>query len=52
MKLAAADFKARCLPLLDHVNQRGETITITERFIAIPPIASSSRPAASTAFQF
>ena len=31
MKLAAADFKARCLALLDHVNQRGETITITKR---------------------
>ena len=31
MKLPAADFKARCLALLDHVNQRGETITITKR---------------------
>lgn len=31
MKIAAADFKARCLALLDQVNQRGEAITITKR---------------------
>jgi prevent-host-death family protein len=31
MKLAAAEFKARCLALLDQVNERGQTITITKR---------------------
>jgi prevent-host-death family protein len=31
MKLAAAEFKARCLALLDRVHQSGESITITKR---------------------
>jgi prevent-host-death family protein len=31
MKIAAADFKARCLALLDQVRDRGEPITITKR---------------------
>jgi prevent-host-death family protein len=31
MKLAAAEFKAKCLSLLDHVHERGESITITKR---------------------
>jgi prevent-host-death family protein len=31
MKLAAAEFKAKCLSLLDRVHDRGESITITKR---------------------
>jgi len=31
MRVAAADFKARCLALIDHVRERGEPITITKR---------------------
>ena len=31
MSVAAADFKARCLALLDQVKDRGESITITKR---------------------
>jgi len=31
MKLAAAEFKAKCLSLLDRVHERGEAITITKR---------------------
>jgi prevent-host-death family protein len=31
MNIAASDFKARCLALLDRVHERGEAITITKR---------------------
>lgn len=31
MKLAASEFKARCLALLDRVHDGGEPITITKR---------------------
>ena len=31
MKLAAAEFKARCLALLDEVHEKGHAITITKR---------------------
>jgi prevent-host-death family protein len=31
MKLPAAEFKAKCLSLLDRVHERGEAITITKR---------------------
>lgn len=31
MKLAAAEFKARCLALLDEVHEHGRTLTITKR---------------------
>ena len=31
MKLAAAEFKAKCLALLDRVHDRGEAVTITKR---------------------
>jgi prevent-host-death family protein len=31
MKLPAAEFKAKCLALLDLVHERGEAITITKR---------------------
>lgn len=31
MKMAAAEFKARCLAVLDRVHERGESITITKR---------------------
>ena len=30
-KVAAADFKARCLKLIDHVHESGQPITITKR---------------------
>ena len=36
MKLAAADFKAKCLSLLDRVHERGEAITITKRGRSCP----------------
>jgi prevent-host-death family protein len=31
MKLAASEFKARCLALLDRVHERGESVIITKR---------------------
>ena len=31
MYIAASEFKARCLALLDRVHERGEAITITKR---------------------
>jgi prevent-host-death family protein len=31
MKVAAAEFKAKCLALIDRVHQRGEPVTITKR---------------------
>lgn len=31
MKLAAAEFKAKCLSLLDRVHERGESVIITKR---------------------
>jgi prevent-host-death family protein len=31
MNIAAAEFKAKCLALLDQVRERGEPITITKR---------------------
>lgn len=31
MEIAAAEFKAKCLALLDRVRERGEVITITKR---------------------
>jgi prevent-host-death family protein len=31
MKLAAAEFKAKCLSVLDRVHERGESVTITKR---------------------
>ena len=31
MRVAASDFKARCLALIDRVRERGEPITITKR---------------------
>jgi len=31
MKIAAAEFKAKCLGLIDRVRDRGESITITKR---------------------
>lgn len=31
MKMAAAEFKAKCLALLDRVHDRGEAVTITKR---------------------
>jgi prevent-host-death family protein len=31
MRIAAAEFKAKCLALIDRVRERGEPITITKR---------------------
>ena len=31
MKLAASEFKAKCLSILDLVHERGESVTITKR---------------------
>lgn len=31
MKLAASEFKAKCLSILDRVHDRGEAVTITKR---------------------
>jgi prevent-host-death family protein len=31
MSIAAAEFKAKCLALIDRVHNRGESITITKR---------------------
>jgi prevent-host-death family protein len=48
MKMAAAEFKAKCLAVLDHVFERGETVTITKRgrVVArlVPPDQTEERP--------
>lgn len=48
MKVAAAEFKAKCLALIDRVHQRGEPITITKRgrIVArlVPADEESERP--------
>ena len=48
MKLAASEFKAKCLALLDHVRERGEPITITKRGKVVarlmPPEEGQDRP--------
>jgi prevent-host-death family protein len=31
MKMGAAEFKAKCLAVIDRVHERGETVTITKR---------------------
>lgn len=31
MKVAAAEFKAKCLAIIDQVHERGEAVTITKR---------------------
>ena len=31
MKIGAAEFKAKCLAVIDRVHQRGEPVTITKR---------------------
>jgi prevent-host-death family protein len=48
MKMAAAEFKAKCLAVLDRVYERGETVTITKhgRVVArlVPPDEAEERP--------
>lgn len=48
MKVAAAEFKAKCLALIDRVHQRGEPVTITKRgrIVArlVPADDDSERP--------
>jgi prevent-host-death family protein len=48
MKVAAAEFKAKCLALIDRVHQRGEPVTITKRgrIVArlVPANDDSERP--------
>ena len=48
MKMAAAEFKAKCLAVLDRVYERGETVTITKRgrVVArlVPPDEVDERP--------
>ena len=47
MKLAAAEFKAKCLSLLDRVHERGEAITITKRgrvVARLVPAGETERP--------
>lgn len=45
--IGVAEFKARCLELLDAVGTRGEEITITKRgepIATVSPIGSAHRP--------
>jgi prevent-host-death family protein len=35
MKVAASEFKARCLSLIDEVHEGGESITITKRGLVV-----------------
>ena len=44
MQMAAADFKARCLALLDRVNKTGEAITITKRGRVVAKLVPAEDP--------
>ena len=44
MKLAASEFKARCLALLDRVHADGEPITITKRGRVVARLVAAGDP--------
>jgi prevent-host-death family protein len=44
MQMAAAEFKARCLALLDRVNKTGESITITKRGRVVARLVAAEDP--------
>lgn len=44
MKLAASEFKARCLALLDRVHDDGEPITITKRGRVVARLVPAGDP--------
>ena len=44
MKLPAAEFKAKCLSLLDLVHERGEPITITKRGRVVARLVPAGDP--------
>jgi prevent-host-death family protein len=41
MKIGAAEFKAKCLALIDSVRERGEPITITKRGRVVARLVSA-----------
>ena len=45
MQMAAAEFKAKCLALLDRVHEHGESITITKRGVPVA-VLSPAEPVA------
>lgn len=47
MKIAAGEFKAKCLRLMDHVQQSGEEIIITKRgkpIAKLVPVQEQAKP--------
>jgi prevent-host-death family protein len=42
--ISATDFKAKCLALLDEMEQRGEPITITRRGIPVATLGPPKKP--------
>jgi prevent-host-death family protein len=44
MKVAATDFKARCLALIDEVHESGEPITITKRGRVVAQLVPAGEP--------
>jgi prevent-host-death family protein len=44
MKIAASEFKARCLALIDEVHERGEPITITKRGHVVAMLVPAGEP--------
>ena len=51
MKIAAGEFKAKCLKLMDHVERTGTSITITKRGRPVAQL-SPIRPTLKSAFGF
>ncbi len=41
----ATEFKAKCLALIDEVQERGETITITRRGLPVAVLGPTKKPA-------
>ena len=44
MKIAASEFKAKCLAILDRVHDRGESVTITKRGRMVARLVPAGEP--------
>jgi prevent-host-death family protein len=52
MQIAAGEFKAKCLKLMDEVNRTGKEITITKRGKAVAKLVSANSPARGSFFGY
>jgi prevent-host-death family protein len=50
MTIAAGEFKAKCLKLMDRVNETHETVTITKRGIPVAKLVPVSEVKSGTVF--